>query len=149
MNFVKKYLLLILCVLAIVALFLPFATITAENDYASASASVSGFQVAFQRFIPLVLIVGPVALALTDFIDKLKPFKKILMLASPAACIIVAIVSYFLAAGVASSASSAYADVSASFGLGGILCSLVHLAIGVLGYLENKEEIKAFLNKKK
>ena len=148
MEIVKKYLLKILCVVALIALFFPMATVSVENDYYDAEVQVvSGLTAAFQGYIAMLLIVGPIAIIAVDYIENLKQYKHIMVLAIPAVCIIVTFIAYLQASKIAAIADNAYVDVTSNFGFGGILCLIAHVGIAIVGYLENKEAIKAMIKK--
>ena len=145
----KNYIIIALCALALISLFLPMATITAENEYADSSQSVTGFTIAFSRYYPILLILGPIALAISEYLPQLKPYKKRLTLAVPVVCIIITVISLLTASSVASAFDSEYADVSSSIGIGAILGIIAHLGIGILGFLDHKEEIMELTKKSK
>ena len=151
MQIIKKYGLLILCVIALIALFLPMATISIESDYVDYvdTVSVSGFKVAFKGYISLLLIVAPVLLIASDYVPKFKARKKLIMLIAPIVCIVVTFIAYLQSAGIAGMAENGYAERNASIGIGGILCILAYIGIGILGFLENKDEILALAKKNK
>ena len=82
MEIVKKWGIAILCVVALIALFLPMATIETTTDYEflDSSTSISGFTVAFQGYVCLVLIVGPVVILEADYIELAKKIKAVVTL---------------------------------------------------------------------
>lgn len=148
MEFVKKNLLKILCVIALIALFFPMATVSIENDYYDAEVEVvSGLTAAFQGYVALLLIVGPIALIAADYLENIKQYKPIMVLAVPVICIIVTFVAYLQASSIAAIADNAYVDVTSNLGFGGVLCIIAHIGIAIVGFLENKEEIMAMLKK--
>lgn len=147
MEIVKKYLLKILCVVALVALFFPMAIVTVEGGYNSEEVVVSGFMAAFQGYIAMLLIVGPIVIIAADYIEAIEDYKPIMTVAIPVVCIIVTFVAYLQAAGLAAVADNPYVDCTSSLGFGGVLCLIAHIGIAVVGYLENKDAIKAMIKK--
>ena len=149
MELIKKHLVKILCAAALIALFFPMATLRIESNYGNYAEeiSVSGFTVAFQGYLAMLLILGPVALIAADFVEALEPHRHLLAVGAPALCILVTVIAYFQASGIAAASSNAYVETTSSLGFGGILCLLCHIAIGILGYLEHKEPLKKMLGK--
>ena len=69
MEIIKKYGVKILCLIALIALFLPMASVTVSSDYTDDYVTnISGFTVAFQGYICMLLIAGPIAIVAADYI---------------------------------------------------------------------------------
>ncbi len=153
MEIAKKYLDKILCLVALIALFFPMAKITTEAVGHESATTISGFSVALGGYIGILLILGPIALIVADFVAQLKTLKPILSVAVPIVCLIVTLVAFLQAAGIAAAANSAGSwagvETSSSLGFGAILTILSHLALGVIGYLANKDTLRALLKKEK
>ena len=148
-ELINKYGLIVLSIIAIIALFFPMASVTIDTGWYDSTMSVSGFDVAFQKYYPILLIVGPAGIIAAHFLNQLQAYKKKLMFLSPIVGVIVTVATYFTAVNVASAGDSEYADVTASMGTGGVLCLIAHIATGLLVYLQNKEEINALVGQLK
>lgn len=146
-GMIKKYGVIALCAIALISLFFPMASVSIDSDYYESTTSVSGFTVALQGYVAMLLIVGPIAIAAADYVAQIKPFKKLIMLAAPAVCIIVTFIAFLQAKGIAAGADSGWVDVSASMGFGGVLCLISHIGILVFGIIENKDTIMSYIKK--
>lgn len=141
MVYVKKYGVLALCALALIALFLPMATVEVGSHY---SKSLSGFTVAFQGYVCMLLIVGPITIAAADYIAVVKRLKALIQVAVAVIGIILTFVGYLQASDIAAAADAAgmgYVECEASFGFGGILCILAYVGIGAITLLFQKDEL--------
>ena len=147
MELIKKYGIKICCALALIALFLPMATVTISNDYTGdISQSLSGFTVAFQGYVCMLLIVGPAAIIAAEYIEVVKKLKALVQCGVSLIGIILTFVGYLQAsniAGAAESVSMGYAEVNASMGFGGILCIISYVAILAITLLFDRNELKA------
>lgn len=147
MEIVKKWGIAILCVVALIALFLPMATIETTTDYEflDSSTSISGFTVAFQGYVCMVLIVGPVVILAADYIALAKKLKAVLQAGVSVLGILLTFVGYLQASKIAAAGDAVgmgYADVEASLGIGGVLCLICYAGILVLTLLFQKDELK-------
>lgn len=142
MEYIKKYGVMAMCVTALIALFFPMATVEVGDYY---STSLSGFTVAFQGYICMLLIAGPVAILLADYLPNIKQYKALIQVAVSVLGVILTFVGYLQASNIAAAGESAgmgYVDCEASFGFGGILCILAYIAILVLTVLFQRAELK-------
>lgn len=94
MDFIKKNLKTILCVIALISLFLPIATFTIESYGYSEAISLNGIDISTERFIGFLLILCPVLLILSNYISKIKPYENIISIIAPILCIVVLIYIY-------------------------------------------------------
>ena len=143
MEIIKKYGIKILSALALIALFFPMATVEVGSFY---STSLSGFTIAFQGYICLLLIVGPAVIIAADYISIIKKFNALVQCGVSVLGIILTFVGYLQASKIAAAGESAgmgFVDCDASFGFGGILCILCYIGILVLTVLYQKDELKA------
>lgn len=143
MEIIKKYGIKVLCAIALIALFLPMATVEVGSYY---STSLSGFTIAFQGYICMLLIVGPVAIIAADYINIVKQLKALVQCGVSVLGIILTFVGYLQASKIAAAGESAgmgYVDCDASFGFGGILCIIAYIAIIVITVLFQKDELMA------
>lgn len=135
----NRYLLIGLCAVSIIALFLPFLTVSAEVDimgYSGGSKqSTTGFTAIQEGFFGILLLVGPVVLALLDFIKPLEKYKRILSVAIPVACFVDLIIIIFQANSASFNAGGGGFGVEAnvSIGIGAILAGLSYIACALLG----------------
>lgn len=144
MELIKKYGIKLFCALALIALFLPMATVSIPDmDY---SESLSGFTVAFQGYVCMLLIVGPAAIIAAEYIELVKKLKALVQCGVSLLGIILTFVGYLQASNIAGAAESAgmgVVDVEASMGFGGILCIISYVAILAITVLFQKDELKA------
>lgn len=147
MELIKKYAVKVLCVVALIALFFPMVTVSVED---ADSTSLSGIAIAFQGYLSMVLIFGPLAILAVGFVEKFKGMQTLVQAGIGALCIVFTFVGYLQGSSIAMAADAAgggYVDVSASFGFGGVLCLICHIGILACTLLfqlpELKEELKA------
>ena len=151
-QIIKKNLLTILCAIAIIALFLPLLSWTVENDYADMSQSITGFQVANQKFLGYLLLLGPAILIAMNYVEKLQKHKPILGIAVPIILILVLIIVFFQAKAIATAGNAAVGavesgfggflgedfdsgvDIKVSIGIGMIISAISYIAMAVLGF---------------
>lgn len=94
MDFIKKNLKTILCVIALISLFLPIATFTIESYGYSEKINLNGIDISTERFIGYLLILCPVLLILSNYISKIKQYENIISIIAPILCIVVLIYIY-------------------------------------------------------
>jgi hypothetical protein len=143
MEIIKKYGIKLLSAVALLALFFPMATVEVGNY---ASTSLSGLTVAFQGYICMLLIVGPVVIIASDYIKIVKTLKALVQCAASVLGIILTFVGYLQASNIAAASESVglgYVECDASLGFGGILCIISYIAIIVITLLFQKDELKA------
>jgi len=160
-NFVKKHLLTIICAVAIIAIFLPFITMSTSSEYVDTSKSLSIFDVAFKS-LGFLLILGPVLLVSINYVKQLEKYKAIIALVVPAVCLIVLIITFFqakngaaAASGVVSAAADAVGasmETKSSIGIGMILAALCYIGMEVVAVITyksfalNKDSLAALKN---
>lgn len=147
MELVKKFGVKALCALALVALFLPMATIELSAsglvNY-SKSTSLSGLTVALQGYVCMLLIVGPAAIIAADYIAVVKKLRALVQAGVAVLGIILTFVGYAQASDIAAAGSAAgmgQVKVEASLDIGGILCLVAYVGILVLTILWQKQEL--------
>lgn len=141
MDTIKKYGIKILALVAFIALFFPMASIEVNGYH---TTSLSGFTVAFQGYICMLLIAGPIAILASDFIAFTKRIIPLVQVAISAFGIILTFVGYLQASNIAAAGDAVgmgFVDCEASFGFGGILCLLSYAGILVLTVLFQKKEL--------
>ena len=144
MEIVKKYGIKILCAIALFALFLPMATVTVGSDFYDSTTSLSGFTVAFQGYICMLLIVGPIALFAADYIPAVKRLKALVQAGVSVIGVILTFVGYLQASKIAAAGQAAgmgFVDCEASLGFGGILCIISYIGILAITLLFQKDEL--------
>jgi len=149
MELIKKYGIKALCLIALIALFLPMATVNLESDIYDNSTSLSGFTVAFQGYICMLLIVGPIAIIAADYIAIVKRLKALVQVGVSILGIILTFVGYAQASKIASAGQSAgmgFVDCTAKIGFGGILCIIAYIGILGITLFFQKNEIKENIN---
>lgn len=140
-SLVKQHILTILCILALVALMLPFLSVTAEVESSfvtsDASTTTSGFDAIQKVFLGWGLVLGPVLLIAMNYIKKLEKYKGILAIIVPIVCLVIEVITFFQAKGISASASGGNAfvsmEVNASLGIGFFVLILVYLGMIVAG----------------
>ena len=150
MEIVKKHGVKILAAIALIALFFPMASIEVGVSMfgysASQSVTVSGMDVAFEKYLGLLLIVAPIAIVAADYVASMKKFRVLLQAAASALGILFYFVSYLQAGDAASQANSmlsGYGSVDTSIGFGTILGLLAYAGINALIVVYEKDELMA------
>lgn len=140
-ELLKQHILTILCAMALIALFLPFFSVTAEMEIlghsSSSSASTTGFNAIGHAFLGYGLIIGPVLLVAMNYIKQLEKHKGLLAIIVPIVCIVIEIITFFQAKGVSASASGGggmvNSEVKATLGIGFFALILIYLGMIVAG----------------
>ena len=142
-NLLKEHLVTILCVIAVIALAFPMVTIVSkvESEFINQSTklNITGFQ-ALGGFWAIFLLVGPIVLAVSKFIDALKPYRKLLGLAIPVICLVMLVLTVLFSKGGSASTSNSAGSAKATvqIGLGAIICGICHLVCTLIGFKEYK-----------
>lgn len=142
-TLVKTHMITILCTLALLALFLPFAKVSVEMEIlgqsAGSSETVSGFVAVSEGVLGYLLIIGPVLLIAMNYIKQLGKYKGILSIIVPIICVLVSIFVYTQAKAV-SLETMGYGtddifdlDISTSVGIGCILAILSYIGTAIAG----------------
>lgn len=154
MEQVKKHITLILCVLSIIMLALPLASIVNHYEMygqtSSSKASFSGFDAFGHTFVSYFLVIGPGLLLASEFLSQLKPYRKHLSLLSPIVSLVALVVVVMQAESfsVTASSSMASAKVSLKVGIGAILYGILQAVMACIGagkyygFSFNKESIQ-------
>lgn len=119
-EFVKKNLLAVCAALSVLAMFLPFAKFTASGGGSDSAVSVSGFTSIFGEYgsiISIVLLLGPVALVVMNYIRQLERYKLTLSVAVPGICLLFELITYFMVSGAMNAESGAASDIAGSLGI--------------------------------
>jgi len=140
-TLIKQHIITILCVLSILALFLPFAKVTAEMSMMGASSqssnTVTGFTAAQEGILGYLLLVGPALLIAMNYVKALEKHKSLLAIAVPAVCLVVLIIVFMQAKGSAVKAAGGGGmvemETKVSLGIGIIIAGLSYLATIVAG----------------
>lgn len=144
MDFIKQNIIKILAAIAFIALFFPMSVVEVGSLY-SYTTSLSGFTIAFQGYICMLLIFGPIAIVLADYIAIVKRLRAFVQAVVAVLGIILTFVGYLQASNIAAAGESVgmgFVDCEATFGFGGILCLISYAAILVLTLLKQKNELK-------
>ena len=142
-DILKKHLLTILCIVSIVAMFLPFMSAAVKMEVlgssSEASQSMTGFSAAQEGFLGYLLLIGPVLLIAMNYIKQLEKYKGLLAIAVPAVCFIVCIIvivqtkSYTVKAMGYGGDGSFDVEIKYSLGFGGILALLSYIGEAIVG----------------
>lgn len=147
MEFVKKNIIAILCVISLVALvftwgeFTTTASVDVEGFESSSSGSQSfgGFTAAMSTIFGYLLIIGPVALIAMNYVKQLEEKKGLLAIAVPVLCIVAWILVVMGADSIAAAGSAAAAGASVktevSLSFGAYLALISYIATGIAGAL--------------
>lgn len=145
MDFVKKHLTTIISIVAIVALFLPFATVSPVVFGAKGVGyKLNGFGVSF------LLIIPPVLLIIKNFIPQIKKYSQILSIGLP----ILAIAIFFISMLTAKVPGMGMVDTGnavkhhVAWEIGAFIALISYLASLILGLLENKLIPEKYIPKK-
>lgn len=148
-SFVRNNIMTILAAVALVLLFLPFASFAAKADGAEIvseeAIGVSGFELMFgvtkirvgnnRTIFAFLLLLIPLLLIALNYIKPLKPYKKMIAVVAPALGIVAEIISLLGIRGVFKSllTSSGATDLKMSLGIGFFLIFLCYALIAVVG----------------
>ncbi|MBQ7119980.1 MAG: hypothetical protein IJO09_07170 [Oscillospiraceae bacterium] len=147
MEFVKKNIIAVLCVLSILTLVFTWGefTTTANVEMAgveassSASQSFGGFAAAMNTIFGYFLIIGPVALIAMNYVKQLEEKKGLLAIAVPVLCIVAWILVVINADSIAAAGSAAAAGASVetevSLSLWAYAALVSYIATGIAGAL--------------
>ncbi|MDO4988050.1 MAG: hypothetical protein Q4E17_03335 [Synergistes sp.] len=132
----KAHALSIFSVIAVIALAFTFATITVKVPLldVAKSRSVSGFDTLDISSLGLILIAGPILVAVMNYIKALTPYKGKLAIIIPIICILCVV--YIFMRVKETGIVSEYGSISASPGFGLILAFLSYVAMIVAGAVE-------------
>ena len=152
MEFVKKNIIAILCVISLLTLVFTWGefTTTANVDVAGYEASSSGamtfggFTAVLNTIFGYLLIIGPVALIAMNYVKQLEEKKGLLAVAVPVICIIAWILVVINADGIAAAGSAAAQSASGgaasvktevSLSLWAYVALISYIATGIAGAL--------------
>ena len=143
MEKLKKYLVIIVCAVALVALFMPYASVVVESYWDDFETTVNGITIAFKGYVALVLILGPAALIMANLgtIPILKKMEEALLIVVPIINFVIALIAYAQATkiAVASDGFEDYGvDVYAKLGIGAIIIIACNIGLFVYGVITNK-----------
>lgn len=137
----KQHGLTILSAAAVLALVLPFISVTASVEILGSSGQsetvTTGFGAIGTTLLGLGLIVGPVLLVAMNYIKQLEKYKGLLAMGVPVLCLLIEVITFFIAKGASAAASAGggavNAEVSASMGIGFFVLILIYLGMIVSG----------------
>lgn len=139
-SFIKTHILTICAVISLVVMAFPFVIINTEMEVMGQSAGsqviVSGFKAIEKSFFTFLLIVGPVVIAIMNYVKPLEKYKGLLAVAVPVACIIIFIIVFLQVKGSQVSASGGgfmSTEIKAGIGIGGILALASYVATAIAG----------------
>lgn len=140
-ELLKQHILTILCATALIVLFLPFLSVTAEMEIfgqsSSSSATTTGFDAIKQAFLGWGLVIGPILLVGMNYIKQLEKYKGLLAIIVPIICLVIEVITFFQAKGASVSASGgngmASAEIKATLGIGFFTLILIYLGMIVAG----------------
>ncbi|MDO4988051.1 MAG: hypothetical protein Q4E17_03340 [Synergistes sp.] len=131
----KVHALTILSVIAVIALALPFITVTTSVPFiGSRSDSMSGFNALGTSLFGVILIAGPILVAVMNYIKALAAHKGKIAIAIPIICILCVI--YIIVQVNDVEIVSEYCKTSVGPGFGLILAFLSYAAMIVVGAVE-------------
>lgn len=141
MEIIKKHIITILCVLSILLLALPIASVevSIESEWIGSidsEATVSGFNALGNSLFAYILLIGPALLVAMNYIKQLEKYKGILAIAIPIVCLISLIIVIISAKSFSTSASAGdYASTEAKIkiGIGAMLLFLTYIGTVVAG----------------
>ncbi len=138
---IRKYIVAIPAVLSIIALLFPFMSFSASNDYASSKVTVSGLDIFFGDYSTLfgwILLLCPVLIIISNFIAKLKPFRRAISICCPIISFIFEIITYFACKSTYLKTTGVVGnsvDCDTSFGLGFFILLITYILTVVVGYI--------------
>lgn len=140
-ELLKQHILTILCAAALIALFLPFFSVTAEMEIlgqsSASSVTTTGFDAIKEAFLGWGLVLGPILLVGMNYIKQLEKHKGLLAIVVPIICLIIEVITFFQAKGASASASGgngmANAEIKATLGIGFFVLILIYSGMVVAG----------------
>ena len=140
-QLLRQHILTVLSIVALVALFLPFFSVTAEMEVlgqsSSSAASTTVFEAINKVLLGWALVLGPVLLIAMNYVKSLEKHKGLLAIIVPILCLAIEIITFFQAKGASVTASGGNGMVSAeikvSLGIGFFVLILVYVGIMVAG----------------
>lgn len=141
-TFIQKHLPAILCAIAIVTMFLPFATFTYSSEWIDdVSQSINGFSAMQNSVWGYILLLGPAVLIAVNYVKQLSAYQRICAYIIPAVCLLTLILMVILlmsgALSIAGISDMLEIDTRISVGFGAVLAALCYIGLeiyGVLGY---------------
>ena len=141
MEFVKKHIITILCILSLLLLALPIASVISSievpfvDEPQESTASFSGFQALGKSVFSYLLVIGPVVLIAMNYVEQLGKHKGLLAIAVPAVCIVALVVVLVSAKGFSASASNDVSsfEVKVRWEIGAFLLMASHVATAIAG----------------
>lgn len=139
-KLVNEHAITILCVISIIALFMPMFSVVTSMDVwgetSSETMTISGFEVMQEDKIGMLLVVGPAILIAMNYVKQLQKYKGILAIAAPLVCIVsfIACMIYAKNGNITAGESGIFrVDVKIKLAFGGLLALLSYLATTVGG----------------
>ena len=145
MEFVKKNIIAILCVISLVALVFTFGEITVSSSVngetaGNSDSSFGGLTAIGVSIFGYLLIAGPVALIAMNYVKQLEDKKGLLAVAVPVICIIAwifVVINLDVLASSSTTASaagmSAKVETDVSLSLGAYIALISYIATGIAG----------------
>lgn len=139
--FIRKYIVVIPAALSIIALLFPFMSFSASNSYASTNVTVSGLDIFFGDYSTLfgwILLLCPILIILSNFIEKIKPFRRAIAICFPVISLIFEIITYFACKSTYLNATGVVGgtvDCDTSFGLGFFILLISYILTVLVGYI--------------
>ncbi len=169
MEFAKKNIIAILCVISLIALVFTFGEITVSSSVngestGGSASSFGGFTAIGVSIFGYFLIIGPVALIAMNYVKQLEEKKGLLAVAIPVLCVvawILVVINLDVLASSSMSASaggmSAKVESDVSLSLGAFIALISYIATGIAGALTFhgakvkalKEKGESFIKKSK
>lgn len=143
MEMVKKYGIKALSAVALIALFLPMASVSVGSFY---EASYSGMDIAFEKYLCILLILAPIAIVAADYVAAMKKLQPLIQIGCSVIGIILTFVGYSQATDIAEAGNKVgmgFVTCEASIGFGSILGIIAYVGIIVVTVMFQKDELKA------
>ena len=132
MEKLRIYIKPILCVIALIAMFMPFAEYTASTSFSESSVSFSGITVAFTGYVSLLLIVLPVLSLITTFLPQYSGKKEKVSLLLPIICIVCWFIAFLQIDSITVKVSGGGIETDTTLATGAYIMLICYIALGVL-----------------
>ena len=144
-EFIRKNIMAICAIISLILTALPFLKVTIEDAYDYYEESVNGFTALFETdtWFSTVLFIGPILIIIMNYVNKLKPYRRLIAVLVPSISIIFEIVlTSLLKPGIVELIEEEYNFsiydgilTTATTQIGFWLILLSYLLTGVVGFL--------------
>jgi hypothetical protein len=139
-EFVRKNAMAICAIISLIFTALPFISFSSSSEFVDTGSSFTGIEVLSQGSkLAFVIFVGPILLIIMNYIQQLKPYRRIISVVIPALCAIFEILAALGTKSVVNSVSGIFEEVGVSTSthlqIGFYLLLLSYILTAVVGFM--------------